>query len=722
MLLTRKLNKKLVAAVLLFSVLFSVVPHGLPGGPLRAEAWEQITPITVAATVIDWWKGDNSGTQAKAAMRNIISNFNPLEAAWDALGGLLGSIAQLLLVFIAKGLFTFAGFLMGSMATMFDYALAVTLSSEILDRIEVIDVGWTLSRDVANMFFIFILLYIAIQTILGIAGHNTKTLLRNVILVALLINFSLFLTKVIIDGANILALHFFWKVETVIAPPGQPEEILYGPSHAIMAGLKLQTMFYNGNIVNAAAIDSLEDPQPLMIYLGGAILMFIAAYVFLVGLFMMIYRTIVLIFCMIFAPLAFLGYILPKASQISSTWWNHLISNALVAPVFTFMIYFVVVMIKNNDLIGMSGAIDKSTFNRALLGDPQHYKIIFNYIILIGMLVGVLYVSKAVSGGAASFATKWANRSTGGAVAGGAGTIAFGWRNTVGRIAKNKLDDPELQAAVERGDRNAIIKRARYERLAKTTGDLRNIPGVGKALSWGAGQVGIDIGKGTQKSAYQAVEKEEKKRQEAIATAQRLFPNNAEAQSTYINEKLGPVSERQKYVTGYTTTIDPVTGRPVVTAQHGTRTVHGVPAIESRPMRETRRKLDREARQQATERELNALVEGINNPALIPPALRGPVWDAHVHATVQRAQPQDIAELPERMFGNFTVTPPEPHGQLLQHLSNAQLAALGNRTETSDRVISLIRAYLDDAGSSATPQQRTWLANVRAHNPASRWM
>src|SRR4051812_35738977 len=67
-----------------------------------------------------------------------------------------------------------------------------------------INVTWTAVRDVANMLFIFALLYTAIMTIFG-KGDYKRTIL-NLIIAALLINFSLFFTKVIIDAANLLSL------------------------------------------------------------------------------------------------------------------------------------------------------------------------------------------------------------------------------------------------------------------------------------------------------------------------------------------------------------------------------------------------------------------------------------------------------------------------------------------------------------------------------------
>lgn len=75
------------------------------------------------------------------------------------------------------------------------------------DNIAGIDAGWKTVRDVANLFFIFILLFIAIKMIIGRESGGKD--IKNVIIVALLINFSLFFTKVVIDASNIFSLYLY---------------------------------------------------------------------------------------------------------------------------------------------------------------------------------------------------------------------------------------------------------------------------------------------------------------------------------------------------------------------------------------------------------------------------------------------------------------------------------------------------------------------------------
>src|SRR3990167_2811170 len=94
---------------------------------------------------------------------------------------------------------------------LFDMSVGFTLDNDNYSssKIDAIDAGWTFSRDIVNIFFIFILLFIAIATILGIESYGAKSLLARLIVVALLVNFSLLATRGIIYVSNSLAVQIY---------------------------------------------------------------------------------------------------------------------------------------------------------------------------------------------------------------------------------------------------------------------------------------------------------------------------------------------------------------------------------------------------------------------------------------------------------------------------------------------------------------------------------
>ena len=81
-------------------------------------------------------------------------------------------------------------------------ALVVTNKSTLCRRFHTN--GWETVRNLANLVFIFVLLYIAIGTILQLNSFDTKNAFYAHYCRAF-INFSLFATRIVIDSSNMLA-------------------------------------------------------------------------------------------------------------------------------------------------------------------------------------------------------------------------------------------------------------------------------------------------------------------------------------------------------------------------------------------------------------------------------------------------------------------------------------------------------------------------------------
>ena len=117
--------------------------------------------------------------------------------------------------------YTIPAFFLGLAASTFNLIISLTLSSTLYTNSTFIPEAWGVVRDLSNLFFILILLYIGIKMILGLGGHDVKKMVVQVIIMALLINFSMFFSKIIIDSANILALVFYDKIDVCTEVSGQ---------------------------------------------------------------------------------------------------------------------------------------------------------------------------------------------------------------------------------------------------------------------------------------------------------------------------------------------------------------------------------------------------------------------------------------------------------------------------------------------------------------------
>jgi hypothetical protein len=317
---------------------------------------------------------------------------------------------------------------------------------EIINGIPIVSVGWVVLRDVANMVFIFILVYASIATVLGIG--NPRKMIVNAIITAILLNFSLFFTKAVIDVSNMVTLQFYNAINVTSGVQGDQRRIEHqewtadGPSAAMMETVRLQTL-YNYDRMDKSltpanllaglgitqAADILTNPQRLLIVaLGGGIMMLIMAFVFAAGAILLSIRIIVLMFLMMFSSLAFVSRILPGTSALWNKWVHSLISNVIFAPVYMIMVYIIVKMVGQ----GFSGVpslqLGSSSLLFALAGQTSNMGLLFNYILMIGLLIGALSAAKMTGAIGATTVVGWGDSMQ---------KSVRGWvgRNTAGRLA-----------------------------------------------------------------------------------------------------------------------------------------------------------------------------------------------------------------------------------------------------------------------------------------------
>lgn len=409
---------------------------------------------------------------------------------------------------IAWLIFTVAGFFLQSMALIMDYSITMTIDSALLGGLAFVNIGWTLIRDFSNMFFIFALLYIAIKTVLGLAGSSTKSWVAHLIIAALLINFSLFLTKVVIDAGNIVAVSFWDKLKVQQGPA-----TINSASAKILQGLNIQTIQTKHDNLNSGSQSDPSHSQMAMIYAGGAIIEFIAGYVFLAGALMMVTRTIVLILLMVFSPFAFLAFALPGGgfSGHGAKWLEALIKQTFVAPLYIFMLYLNSILIDSVDLFKLSGS-QGDTLSGALKGDVSSFAIIYNFMLLIGFFIASITIANEYAGKIGGGARAYANKFTRGvagvttaATAGYAITRTAGLARDAGGAAGRRLRENERinQMAEQKGIRGAMGRSLRtlgYK--AETASFDPRATKIGQTVLSAGGQV--NIGRASGAGGYKA--------------------------------------------------------------------------------------------------------------------------------------------------------------------------------------------------------------------------
>lgn len=144
-----------------------------------------------------------------AAVAGIVSGVTAWLANIVTIGGIVAMIAALM--------FHFSGFILTIGTLMFEWGInnnpfGMSLTNPANNQI--IEIGWTIMRDFTNMLFILGLAYIGLATALDFGNKfNTARTFWNLLIVALLINFSPVICGVVVDAFNIITNFFLSPVD-----------------------------------------------------------------------------------------------------------------------------------------------------------------------------------------------------------------------------------------------------------------------------------------------------------------------------------------------------------------------------------------------------------------------------------------------------------------------------------------------------------------------------
>ncbi|MBI5022589.1 MAG: hypothetical protein HZC05_00240 [Candidatus Magasanikbacteria bacterium] len=208
-----------------------------------------------------------------------------------------------------------------------DLLIQLSKYNSFLDA-NVVSVGWVLVRDVANMFFILIMLIIAFGTMLKIDDYSWKKLLPRLIVTALLVNFSKTFIGLLIDFSQVIMLTFV-------------------NGYAAAAGGNFMKMFQIEELFKSAALDSKADVslggnvsfKTLIGFALGAIMLGISLIVILVFVAILLFRIITLWVLIVLSPLAFLLGTFPKGKEYYGQWWKQLQGQIIVGPMVAFFLW-----------------------------------------------------------------------------------------------------------------------------------------------------------------------------------------------------------------------------------------------------------------------------------------------------------------------------------------------------------------------------------------------
>lgn len=394
--------------------------------------------------VNDTW---GAGTPEEAGMDSGISLSAALKGLKDFGAKTVGTVGGWFLSgvsWLMYGIFYLVSLFLG----LAIWLLGVMTSSEVYEKvlfspvaINAINIGWQLVRDFINLFFVLILIFIAISTTLGVGRFSDKRIVFRVILAALLVNFSKPIAVFIFDISN-LAMNFF--INNLSSAKINMAEALAHKS-------KISTLL---NM-------SINDKVAYIVGISFAIIfVFVLALIIFILAASLVYRMVAIWVLIILSPIAFFGLALPGGVIGSATqnWFRKVTNWAFFGPVLLFFLWLALVVI---GAVNEAVVINSSTLNFEVTGSASSSiegtarNIISELIeIIIPYLVTIYFLSygydlsrqmaqsagKSISGLMArgeDFARRWGKRAalaTGVAATGGVGYYA-------GRAAAERAAD-----------------------------------------------------------------------------------------------------------------------------------------------------------------------------------------------------------------------------------------------------------------------------------------
>ncbi|MEK7540789.1 MAG: hypothetical protein AAB529_00900 [Patescibacteria group bacterium] len=295
--------------------------------------------------------------------------------------------------------------------------------------------GWTMVRNLANMFIVLGFVVIGIAFTLRIGEYGSKKVLINLILIALLVNFSGLFSGLIIDASNILTKEFLLK----------------GGNNA---GTFIVTAIEK--VVAANDWDAIYD-KDVRTYLAWdvfySVYYIMTAIVFFYLSFILFARNAIFAVLFVLSPLAFFCWIFPATKKLWTMWWENFIKWGLIGAQVGFFTW-------------VAASILTTTLTLSL-------NVIITVLVLLYVAITVAKKSSAIGASAVM------------GLAGGALGFAMGATGKISKFAAGATGLSRAGAAVKdkataTGERIGLVSKGttaqnQAKRLEKSTKRLDNI-------------------------------------------------------------------------------------------------------------------------------------------------------------------------------------------------------------------------------------------------------
>jgi hypothetical protein len=281
--------------------------------------------------------------------------------------------------------------------------------------------AWAIMRNVANILFVIAFLFIVFSQLtgVGISNYGVKKMLPRIVVAAILVNLSYFISQLAIDVSNILGYSIRDVFDGIV---NQIREIPTGNSAEEMSVLAAGD---GGFVTLAGSIIAIAGgAAALYLMLSAFAPILLAAVLALVLIFfILLARQAIIVLLVVLSPLAFVAFLLPNTQSLFKQWRKILTAMLMLFPIIA--------------LVYGASALASTLLGKSFSGIGGTDSAMFGQIISAGILVLPLFavpilLKKSLDSvpEVGKFANKWASKG----FAGFGGKVREGNRNSyVGR-------------------------------------------------------------------------------------------------------------------------------------------------------------------------------------------------------------------------------------------------------------------------------------------------
>jgi len=408
-------NKNFVKLVSFLAILILVGTIVVPGISLAQDEQNQTPADEQNQSAVDDGWAATIGNAVSGAVGSAVSS-----AAGAALD--LGSAA---IQKILSGLLYIVSVILGAVIAIEAWFITVvlTLNMTIVDT-KLVQLGFDTSLQIVNLGFVLGLIIIAIATILRWEGYGMKRTLRNFVIAALLVNFSLVIAGSFIRLSDGITLYFLqsgfpstaggldsidnfataivraYAPQKYFNPQVQPESGLGGAPGAVAQG-------------ESSAIAALVAFNFTVL---GLLLTVVVLAAFIIMLF---YRYVMLSGLLIVMPFVWLMWIFPSTQKYWGQWWGRFLNQVFFAPIAIAAIWLVVAVGTNINTTPEASSIPflaQSTGSGIMASmvawaGGTFVTVVETFmmgLILNFLMIGGLKFASSMGAGGASVGMKWA--------------------------------------------------------------------------------------------------------------------------------------------------------------------------------------------------------------------------------------------------------------------------------------------------------------------------